>query len=207
MSPPPLFFAFSAFGRLTMKKTINIHAVLPLSAVNGPGKRLVVFFQGCRRGCAGCFNPDTHSFGERGLYQAGEVFERFLTSGVEGMTVSGGEPFEQPEGLIELLGEAAARGLSRVVYTGFTIEEIREDGVMAACLSLIDVLIDSPYEKGKKETTLLARGSSNQRIHLLTGRYQAEDFVMPGRVEILIGRDGVIRETGFGSVAPKAANG
>ena len=196
-----------AFDRLTMKKPINIHAVLPLSVVNGPGKRLVVFFQGCRRGCAGCFNPDTHSLEEKELYQAGEVFRRFLRPGTEGMTVSGGEPFMQPEGLFDILREARARGLSTVVYTGFTIEEIREDEAMAASLPLIDILIDGPYEKEKKETTLLARGSSNQRIHLLTGRYQTGDLLMPGRVEILIGKDGVIRETGFGGIAPKAANG
>lgn len=189
-----------------MKKQINIHAVIPLSAVNGPGARLVIFFQGCRRGCAGCFNPETHSFEEKGLYSAREVFERFLKPGAEGITVSGGEPFMQPEGLLDLLREAGERGLSTVVYTGFTVEELQGDEVRKACLPLIDVLIDGPYEEASKETTLLARGSTNQRIHLLTGRYGADEFYMPGRVEIMISKDGVITETGFGKVTPKAAN-
>lgn len=183
-----------------MKNDINIHAVIPLSSVNGPGKRLVVFFQGCLRGCKGCFNPDTHSFDEKDLCSAREVFERFLKPGTEGMTVSGGEPFMQPEGLSDLLKEARRRGLSTVVYTGFTIEELRGDQARKGCLPLIDILIDGPYEEESKETTLLARGSTNQRIHLLTGRYKADDFLMPGRVEVLISKDGVVTETGFGMV-------
>lgn len=189
-----------------MERRINIHAALPLSSVNGPGVRLVVFFQGCSRGCAGCFNPGTHSFEKRDLYTAEELLGKFLRPEAEGVTVSGGEPFAQPEGLFELIEGAGKRGLSTVVYTGFTIEELEKDSRRSACLSLIDVLIDGAYEQGRKETTLLARGSSNQRIHLLTGRYRTEDFLMPGRVEILISKDGVIRETGFGKVAPKAAN-
>lgn len=189
-----------------MKNDINIHAVIPLSTVNGPGKRLVVFFQGCSRGCKGCFNPDTHSFEKKDLCSAREVFDRFLKPGTEGVTVSGGEPFMQPGGLSDLLREARSRGLSTVVYTGFTIEELRGDEARKECLLLIDVLIDGPYEETRKETTLLARGSTNQMIHLLTGRYRADELLMPGRVEVLISSGGVITETGFGRIAPKAAN-
>lgn len=189
-----------------MAKTVNIHAVIRSSAVNGPGDRLVVFFQGCSRGCAGCFNPLTHPFEERDLHTAGELLERFLTPGIEGITVSGGEPFMQPEGLFELLELSRSRGLSVVVYTGFTIEEIKGDPARAACLPLIDVLIDGAYIEGEKETTLLARGSVNQRVHLLSGRYGLEDMYMPGRVEISIGPDGAVTETGFSMVTPRAAN-
>jgi len=189
-----------------MQNEMNIHAVIPVSAVNGPGKRLVVFFQGCARGCSGCFNPDTHSFETRLRYSAKEVFQRYYKPDVEGLTVSGGEPFMQTEGLLALLAEARSIGLSTLVYTGFTIEELRGDAARRACLPLIDVLIDGAYEQARKETTLLARGSTNQTIHLLSGRYRAEDLLMPGRVEILISAGGVIRETGFGSVRPKAVN-
>lgn len=189
-----------------MAKTINIHAIIRRSAVNGPGERLVIFFQGCSRGCAGCFNPETHPFEEKKLYTPGELLERFLTPGIEGVTVSGGEPFMQPDGLFELLERSRSRGLSTVVYTGFTIEELKEDPLRSACLLLIDVLIDGAYIEGEKETTLLARGSANQRVHLLSKRYRLEDMYMPGRVEISIGSDGVITETGFSRVTPRAAN-
>lgn len=183
-----------------MKESLNIHAVLARSRVNGPGPRLVVFFQGCSRRCNGCFNPDTHSFEERERLIPEALLEKYLTGGVEGITVSGGEPFLQPEGLSRLLELARSKGLSTLVYTGFTIEEIRKDPEMAVCLNSIDVLIDSPFDRERIEPTLLARGSENQRIHLLTPRYSMDELYMPGRVEVIIGPDGDIRKTGFSSL-------
>lgn len=183
-----------------MKECLNIHAVLPRSRVNGPGSRLVVFFQGCGRGCDGCFNPDTHSFEDRERISPEGLIEKYLSEGVEGLTVSGGEPFLQPEGLSGLLEAARSRGLSTLVYTGFTLEEIQKDPDKSISLGSIDVLIDSPFVKTMPESTLLARGSENQRIHLLTPRYTLEDLYMPGRVEVIIGADGNIRKTGFSSL-------
>lgn len=180
-----------------MAELINIHAVIPGSRVNGPGKRMVVFFQGCSRGCVGCFNPDTHTFEERSLYTASGIFESFAPSGIEGLTVSGGEPFMQVSGLLELLQESSKRGLSSMVYTGFTIEELLNRAEAKRCLEYIDVLIDGPYREEMAEHTLLARGSTNQRLHFLTERYALSDLYMPGKVEVTIGKDGVITETGF----------
>ena len=68
----------------------------------------------------------------------------------------------------------------------------------------VDVLIDGPYDASRPERTLLARGSTNQRFHFLTGRYSPDDFIMPGRAEVFIGADGTVRETGFSRVARKA---
>lgn len=179
---------------------INIHAILPGSRVNGPGNRMVVFFQGCSRGCAGCFNPDTHSFEIRRLCSPEEILS-VRRKTVEGITVSGGEPFMQPAGLIELLKNARELALTTVVYTGFRLEEIREVPARRACIPFIDVLVDGGYEDESKETTLLARGSTNQRIHFLSGRYNEADFYMPGKVEVVIGSDGIITETGFSRIA------
>lgn len=189
-----------------MADLLNIHAVLKSSLVNGPGKRLVVFFQGCVRGCAGCFNPDTHSKEVRTLYTPEDLLEAYLTESadlagladpVEGITVSGGEPFLQSAGLGRLLFLARNRGLSTLVYTGYLIEELRADPCRAGALEHIDVLIDGPFVEGMKEPTLLARGSTNQRVHLLTGRYTAGDLLMPGRSEITISPGGIVTETGF----------
>lgn len=187
-------------GEALVPESLNIYAVLPRSRVNGPGARLVVFFQGCARNCDGCFNPDTHSFEERERFSPEGLLEKYLSSGLEGLTVSGGEPFLQPRGLLKLLCLARAKGLSTLVYTGFTIEEIKAAPEKALCLGSIDVLIDGPFEKDSKETTLLARGSANQRIHLLTQRYALGELYMPGRVEVIIGRDGNVRKTGFSSL-------
>ncbi len=189
-----------------MADLLNIHGVLKRSLVNGPGTRLVVFFQGCDRGCPGCFNPDTHSKEARTLYTPEDLLKEYLkgpADPVEGLTVSGGEPFMQSAGLGRLLYLARTRGLSTLVYTGYLIEELRADPDMASALEYIDVLIDGPFIEGMKEPTLLARGSVNQRVHLLTGRYKAGDLLMPGRSEITISPGGIVTETGFSRTTPR----
>jgi len=182
-----------------MPVLLNIHAIIPATRVNGPGSRMAVFFQGCARACAGCFNPDTHGFEPRELMSVDEVMARLPAAQVEGITVSGGEPFMQPEGLYGLLGEARRRGLSTVVYTGFRIEEL-DSPPARSCMGLIDVHVDGAYEEDRAERTLLARGSSNQRFHFLTGRYSIGDFMMPGKVEVTITAGGVVTETGFSQI-------
>ncbi|MDO8427476.1 MAG: 4Fe-4S single cluster domain-containing protein [Deltaproteobacteria bacterium] len=178
---------------------LNIHAILPYSRVNGPGLREVVFFQGCASKCPGCFNPETHSFEKRELYTVKEILEK-RAGLVEGITISGGEPFMQKEGLFELLKAAKDLCLTTVVYTGFIFEELKEDRLCARILEFTDVLIDGAYEETKKEKTLLARGSENQRLFFLTKRYSEADFHMPGKVEVIIGKDGSVTETGFSRV-------
>lgn len=179
---------------------INVHSVIPSSRVNGPGSRLVVFFQGCARKCPGCFNPDTHPFKKAHLYSPERLLLDFITPGIEGITISGGEPFYQSRGLLSLLQTAREYGLSTVVYTGFTYERLNKVPLCRLTFKFIDVLIDGGYEEDRKELTLLARGSTNQRFFFFTRHYQEKDFYMPAKVEIRIGRDGVVTNTGFSKV-------
>ena len=176
---------------------MKLHSIISASGINGPGARLVVFFQGCTAKCAGCFNPDTHSFEARLLITPTQLFEQHLRKNTEGVTVSGGEPFLQPRALTLLLRAAKERALSTVVYTGFTIDEIREHAAAPNVLDLIDVLVDGPFIESMKEDTLLARGSSNQSFHFLTERYGLSDFVMNGRAEIILTAGGDVIQTGF----------
>ena len=179
---------------------INVHSIIPFSKVNGPGNRMVVFFQGCDKNCPSCFNPDTHSFEIVSLYSPAGIFEKYPPTQIEGITVSGGEPFLQPDGLLELLRVSKENyRLSTVVYTGFTYKELKQKLNCQACLEFIDVLIDGRYDESRKETTLLARGSTNQKFYFLTNRYNKKYFFMPGKVEILIGKDGVVT-TGFSRI-------
>lgn len=194
----------------TTKDELKVHSVLPLSRLNGPGKRLVVFFQGCKRGCAGCFNPGTHDGTHDAhaeteasglVYNPKALLKEYVIAETEGITISGGEPMEQPEGLLSLLKEArVAYGLSTVVYSGFTIEKIKARRSMALTLKHIDALIDGAFVEELKEPTLLARGSTNQRIHLLTRRFSEDDFIMPGKSEITIRKDGSAIVTGFSRI-------
>ena len=190
---------------------MNIHSIIPESEINGPGSRLVVFVQGCTRGCPGCFNPDTHQNSTRTLLTPEEIFEQNLrylgptgAISVEGITVSGGEPFLQPRPLLGLLDLARSEyGLTTIVYTGFTMEELTAEVELKSALELIDVLIDGPFISALKEDSTLARGSTNQRLHLLTRRYSTDDFVMEGTTEVIITPKGVLIETGFrGKASP-----
>jgi len=184
---------------------INIHSVLPRSEINGPGARMVVFFQGCNRGCPGCFNPQTHSQNPNKAMTVAEIFSGYFKEpqpgsggAVEGLTISGGEPFLQPEGLHELLKAAKVEyGLTTVVYTGYLKDELLGKDGMEEIFSYIDVLIDGPFKDEYKESSLLARGSTNQTFHMLSNRYKEEDFLMKGKIEIIISKDGTITRTGF----------
>lgn len=128
-----------------MKTKLNLHAVIPVSAVNGPGLRMVIFFQGCRRGCANCFNPATHPFVSALETPVEALLREASELGVEGVTISGGEPFSQPEGLAELLERAREEyNLSTVVYTGYRLEELLDNERLARALGFVDVLVDGP---------------------------------------------------------------
>jgi len=185
--------------------TINIHAILKCSGVNGPGNRIVVFFQGCTRNCKGCFNPATHSMEPARMLRPADILSNYPDN-IEGVTISGGEPFQQPDGLTELLMLSQSYDLSTVVYTGYLIEELLANYALKRPLKFIDALVDGPFEADKLEPTLLARGSTNQRIHLLTERYKEEDFILPAKSEFIIAPDGTMTGTGFGAITLQQKN-
>ena len=181
---------------------INVHSIIPVSRINGPGKRMVVFFQGCNNRCPGCFNPETHPFIKIAEYSPVTIFTKFYRPGIEGITVSGGDPFYQRRGLLRLLKCAKDDyGLSTVVYTGFIYEQLAASSLCSDIFKYTDVLIDGRFEDARRETTMLARGSTNQRLHFFSKRYEEKDFIMSGKVELIIGSDGTITQTGFSKVA------
>jgi anaerobic ribonucleoside-triphosphate reductase activating protein len=196
--------------------TVRIHAVEPRSRANGPGARFVVWFQGCTLGCPGCFNPTTHDAAagravaidelidqltraSRGAgtpmaLPAGRVAKRPVGS-IEGLSLSGGEPLQQPEAARALLDAARGLGLSTLAFSGYAIEEIRALPGGPAVLDRLDVLIDGRYRAGERLATGL-RGSANQRIQLLTGRYSRADVEATPVAEIRIGPTGDVILTG-----------
>ncbi|MBI4326753.1 MAG: radical SAM protein [Chloroflexi bacterium] len=108
--------------------TLRMHHFLPRSRANGPGWRAVLWVQGCSLGCPGCFNPETHAFDAGEVLSVDRLFQRIeaLGDSVEGLTVSGGEPFQQLRPLTALLRHVRAETpLSIIVFTGFAWEEVR----------------------------------------------------------------------------------
>ena len=164
---------------------INIHSVINSSRVNGPGDRFVIWTQGCRKGCKNCYNPETWSHYRNNLILVDEIFESIKNSSATGVTISGGDPFEQPEELFYLLTKIKQLDLSDgvIVFTGYTIDEIRVREELNKSLDYIDVLIDGLYIEEKRISSGLA-GSSNQEFYFLTDKISRDKIVIDQEVEI-----------------------
>lgn len=133
----------------------------------GPGRRVGIWLQGCSIRCAGCISADTWAPG-RGLTTVDEVV-RAITPWLEeadGITISGGEPFDQPAALLALLRALRERTpVDTLVYSGHTFEFLVP--TLSAAAGLIDALISEPYDRSAPQSLAL-RGSDNQRLHCLT---------------------------------------
>lgn len=152
-----------------VEPSLRVFRIYHNSVVDGPGRRSVVQLAGCLLRCAGCYVPETHDVKGGVLMTIGEVVELLLDSqGAprDGVTVLGGEPFLQPEGLATLLGVLKEHPLHITVYTGHTLEALlaREEKAVSEALALTDLLIDGPFVSSLARGAGEWRGSTNQRI-------------------------------------------
>jgi anaerobic ribonucleoside-triphosphate reductase activating protein len=181
---------------------INLHDFLERSTENGPGTRAVIWVQGCTLQCPGCFNPETHNMGIRQLVSVRDLAERVLAiSGIEGITISGGEPFLQAEALAELGVVLHQNNFGVIVFSGFIYEYLLQANKpdWNALLAVTDLLIAGPFIQDLT-CNLALRGSSNQILHFLSERYTAFRDELEGEshsVEVLIDESGQVIVTGF----------
>jgi anaerobic ribonucleoside-triphosphate reductase activating protein len=185
-----------------MSDSLRLHAFVPDSRANGPGARAVVWTQGCSLGCAGCFNPETHTFVVGQLIAVDDLFQRIAALGatIEGLTVSGGEPLQQLRPLKALLRRVREEtGLSVVVFTGYCWEEVRRMAETEALLACVDVLIAGRYDYSQRLARDL-RGSANKTVHLLSDRYTMSDLQFVASAEVIIGPDGEVVMSGIDPV-------
>ncbi len=153
---------------------LNVAATCPATNALGPGLRAVVWVQGCVFHCPGCIAPDWIPIRPARLVQPEILVAELLADPrVRGLTFSGGEPMLQAAGLARLARLAREqRDLDVICFTGYqksTLENSPPGPGVADLLDQIDVLIDGPYIARLNDNRGL-RGSSNQRIHYLTGR-------------------------------------
>lgn len=143
---------------------LNVAGILKGSMADGEGIRNVIFTQGCRHHCPGCHNPQTWKMRSQDSkrYKAEDLVMEVIEDGVD-ITISGGDPFEQPCALGVVLRLLKKWNKNIWVYTGYTYEEIQKDPFKSYLLNYIDVLVDGKYEKDKPETKRMC-GSTNQRI-------------------------------------------
>jgi anaerobic ribonucleoside-triphosphate reductase activating protein len=167
----------------------------------GPAPRAVVWTQGCPQRCPGCVATEMLPFEGGEALAVDTLAERLLAlPDIGGVTFSGGEPFSQARALVRLceLLRATRPELSLMSYTGWTVERLRKRGSKAQreLLARLDILVDGRYVR-RRHAALLWRGSSNQRIHLLTDRHadlrHAPDLSQGLEFEVL---DGAYRWTG-----------
>lgn len=146
---------------------VRLAGIVETSINNGDGIRKVIFAQGCRHHCKGCFNPDTHDFNGGYECDTDKIIKRINDDYmIDGVTFSGGDPFEQAEAFAHI-AKNINKDLTIWCYTGYTLQEILDNINKPGWKDLItniDVLVDGKFEEDKKDRNLKYKGSSNQNI-------------------------------------------
>ncbi len=146
---------------------IRIFGTVEDSIVDGPGLRYSVFTQGCPHHCPGCHNPESHDFTGGRLADTDDLAAVMMRNPLlDGLTLSGGEPFCQPEACLKLAQAAHEARLNVWCYTGYTWEALHaeQDPARMALLQAVDVLVDGPFLLEQRSLELKFCGSRNQRL-------------------------------------------
>ena len=156
----------------------------------GPGARIALWVKGCSKKCQGCMSTDLQAMdGEHIAVTslADAVLHLSKMNAIKALTISGGDPFEQADSLKEFLSIIRNSFEDILVYTGFTLEEIKQGASGQSgidCLQLIDVLIDGRYEIANNTSECILRGSTNQKIYFLNRSIEEKyiDYMKIGRM-------------------------
>jgi anaerobic ribonucleoside-triphosphate reductase activating protein len=192
-----------------------LHALIPASRANGPGLRAVVFFQGCKLGCVGCWNPRTHQF--RGAEVtvdavAQEVLGACQEHPLEGITFSGGEPMQQADSLLRLIRclHQQAPEQSFGLFSGYAEHELdqgqywiwgdqssehKRKRLWQEISECLDFAILGRFDQAQP-CNMPLRTSRNQVLRLFTNRYSPTDF-SEELTEVTINEGGRAEVTGF----------
>lgn len=159
-----------------MDDDLNIYLKIPQSKMLGPDDslRYILGLQGCDKNCQGCMSQLSRRKDLKNYQSVISLAKEILAvKDIEGITITGGEAFLQISALLELLKIIKEKSnLGVIVYTGYTLEQVEEMKEGKEILKYIDLLIDGPYIEALNDNSTL-RGSSNQRVILLTERYQS----------------------------------
>lgn len=150
--------------------------IYPVTAL-GPGNRLCIWVAGCGRKCPGCANPELWDRQDRQAMETDSLARRINRAlrekPADGMTVTGGEPFDQAKALAALLDALDEPPKDLLIFTGYLLEELHGDCAKEALLMKTGVLVDGPYIREKNDGASSLRGSLNQRIHYLDPSLEA----------------------------------
>lgn len=163
--------AYLKYNFMPKKTLLYIHDFIPLTEVEGPGKRACLWLQGCSIRCKGCMAPHTWEQREGRPIAVDDLFNQLTSSQeIEGVTILGGEPMDQAEALLPLLAQIRAIPLSIMLFTGYCLEQLTTPA-QQQIIALCDLLIDGPYIQSLTDFSRPWIGSKNQQIHYLTDKY------------------------------------
>lgn len=162
---------------MNAEKKIRISHYTESTTVLGPGNRFVVWMQGCQKRCKNCINPAGQPVDGGTLMDLDSLLDLIVnTKGIQGVTISGGEPFLQFPILFEMLVKIkSVTNLDIMLFSGYTYDEIREmlpEEVCDQFFAYVDIFVDGEYVDELNQNQLY-RGSENQKVYLFTSKYQS----------------------------------
>jgi len=183
-----------------LEGVLQVRERVSCTTAEGPWERYALWVQGCSIRCRGCCNP--HMFAVEGgqPMSVGEIVADVVRArrnhGIEGITVLGGEPFDQPLALAELVERLQALDVGVIVFSGYRIEVLRVRAGFERIWAAIDTLVDGPFVASEPESIggRAFVGSANQRLLHRSPRYaDAELWHGPRRIELTIEADGSLQ--------------
>ncbi|HQZ97894.1 MAG TPA: 4Fe-4S single cluster domain-containing protein [Pyrinomonadaceae bacterium] len=149
-------------------QTVWLYRIYHNSVVDGPGVRSVVQVAGCSIRCPGCYVPETHIRSNGIKVPITSVIQEVLRERdeIDGVTILGGEPFDQPASVAEIVARLKRHSLHLTIYSGYTLEMLidRKDANVDYILAHTDLLVDGPYVINAHNESGEYRGSQNQRL-------------------------------------------
>lgn len=185
----------TANGGADSLESLYVHEISRHSVVNGPGRRAVVWVQGCTLGCPGCFNPETHTRSFDQVFadpeQLGQELGRLAGNG---LTVSGGEPLEQPEAVSALIeGFRQTNDGTVLLFTGFAADRIFRSKQATRTVLSADAVLAGPYVSRTDESDIW----HGKRLLLITDRISPRELEPVGQWEIKLIGDGRVNMSGY----------
>ena len=175
---------------------LSLAGTVDSSLIYGPGRRFVIWVQGCSLGCPGCWNVEMWpAEGGHEVSVADLLCEIADAEGAEGITILGGEPLEQAEPVLALIRGAREMGLTVMLYSGF--EEHELDETQRECVESSDIAVLGRYVASLRDTSLRWRGSSNQVIRMVSDAYRGIEVEERNEVEVIVGEDGSLTVLGY----------
>ena len=150
-----------------MEKFLRVLDILEDTTVDGPGFRTSIYLAGCHHRCPGCHNPESWDENGGEELSVDDLLRVIVNDPFAHVTLSGGDPLLQADGCAELARRVKAETDKTIwCYTGYTWETllVKNDPVVMSLLENLDVLVDGPFIQSLRDTSLLFRGSSNQRL-------------------------------------------